>query len=115
MEKIGNVVRVPHPAVEADHFRNSVAEALTALVPLRVWELRDASEAEIAKLSEEATVTIAGKADVFQYKTKGDKPSGVLPALVTAFAVLARVEGGITALGVHACVETHEGCPGVGG
>ncbi|WNI17559.1 hypothetical protein [Actinacidiphila sp. ITFR-21] len=108
---LGFVTCVPNERMETDEFWERVGHALVGLVPLRIWELRDASELEIGVLAKECSALIASGADAFMFQKQQQKPTGVLAALATAFAVLARVEGGITHLGVHACLEPHAGCP----
>lgn len=105
------ITRVPDPRVDNDEFWDRVRQGLLALVPFRHVELAGASQEEVERAREEAVEVIAHKADVFLFPKKGQRPTGVLSALATAMALCARAEGGITHLGVHACVAPHEGCP----
>lgn len=105
------VTCVPHPVVDDDDFWDNVRMGLLGLVPFRCAELADASEEQLKEFAKEAADLIAHKADAFEHQKKGQKPTGVLAALATAIALGARQEGGITHLGVHACLEPHEGCP----
>lgn len=106
--QLGYAVRVPIETEAPDNFREQMADYLEAFVPLRIYELRSKSPEEIDKLRAEAVTLITAKGDVLQYGGKGQTEARV--ALITAIAVLAFSEGGVTALGVHACAEPHEGC-----
>ncbi|MFE5853260.1 hypothetical protein ACFQ61_08570 [Streptomyces sp. NPDC056500] len=94
-----------------DAFWENVALGLLGLIPLVIHEQRNKSDAELAALAKDASDAIAHKSDAFQFKKPGGKATGVLGALAAGMAVLARQPGGVTALGVHACTRTHEGCP----
>ncbi|MGW3153653.1 hypothetical protein [Streptomyces sp. NPDC001089] len=93
----------------------SMGYALVGAVPLRMWELREARAAELMALAREAARTIAEKGDIFQFQNgrRDAKPSMVLSALITAYAVLAlnTPDSGVTRFGFHACRWEHEGCP----
>ncbi|MEW1922329.1 hypothetical protein [Streptomyces sp. NPDC088360] len=102
---------MPDPVVDDDYFWDNVRLGLLGLVPFWSADLADASEARLAELAEKSQDVIAHKADVFQHQKEGQKPTGVLSALAAAIALGARQPGGITHLGVHACLELHEGCP----
>lgn len=103
------VVEIPLPFPDPDGRHALFRVFLQGLVPLRIWELWDASEAEVKKLREEAVELISSHGDDIQFDGKYQTEGRV--ALVTALAVLARAEGGASILGVHACIEPHEGCP----
>ncbi|MET8342398.1 hypothetical protein [Streptomyces microflavus] len=108
---VGYTTGVQDEDAERDWFWENVALGLLGLMPLFIAEQRQKSDAELAALAERAEYTIAHKADAFQFQKPGDKPTGVLSALAAGMAALARQPGGVTALGVHACTRTHEGCP----
>ncbi|MEV6313578.1 hypothetical protein AB0M10_33955 [Streptomyces sp. NPDC051840] len=112
--RFGYVTCVPDARWEGNEFVENAGHALVGMVPLRMSELSGAGQAEMAALADEAAKTIAEKGDIFQFqKQKKWKPSGVLSALFTAYAVLAlnSPDDGITQFGVHACFWIHEGCP----
>ncbi|MFF8283398.1 hypothetical protein ACF06W_11820 [Streptomyces albus] len=106
------VTCVPDPMVDNDDFWDNVRLALLGLVPLSCAELAGASEGRLRQVADESADLIAHKADVFQYQKAGQKSTGVLSALAAAIALGARQDGGITHLGIHACLEPHEGCRG---
>ncbi|WP_329147374.1 hypothetical protein OIU91_17110 [Streptomyces sp. NBC_01456] len=108
---VGYTTGVQDEDVERDWFWENVALGLLGLMPLFIAEQRQKSDDELAALAERAEYTIAHKADAFQFQKPGGKPTGVLSALAAGMAALARQPGGVTALGVHACTRTHEGCP----
>ncbi|MEU5959306.1 hypothetical protein [Streptomyces sp. NPDC047525] len=83
---------------------------LLFMVPLFTTEMRDLTNAELARLRTEAADLIAGHGDDAQYG--GQHRAGARTAIARALALLAWAEGGVTALGIHACVRPHTGCPG---
>ncbi|AZM47748.1 hypothetical protein DMB38_19935 [Streptomyces sp. WAC 06738] len=105
------------PRWDDNEFVQNVGHALAGLVPLRMSELSSAGEAELMALAQGAAKTITEKGDVFQFQAdqrrKGWKPSGVLSALVNAYAVLAlnSPDEGVTFFAFHCCFWEHEGCP----
>ncbi|MFC9505341.1 hypothetical protein [Streptomyces sp. NPDC057002] len=105
------VTCVPDLVVDNDDFWDNVRLGLLGLVPFWSADLAGASEARLKRLAEESEDVIAHKADVFQFQKEGQEATGVLSALAAAIALGARMPGGITHLGVHACLEPHEGCP----
>jgi len=115
--RIGRVVRIPprtpptgsRRTEPEERFKDGLAMFLEFLVPLRMSELTHLSEEEIAPLRIAALEQIASHGDVLQYGGKGQREART--ALVTALAILASAEGGIDALGVHACAAPHAGCP----
>ncbi|MFD9815072.1 hypothetical protein [Streptomyces sp. NPDC059080] len=105
------VTCVPDPVVDDDYFWDNVRWGLLGLVPFWSADLAGDSEEQLRQAAEDAEDVIAHKADVFQYQKNRQKATGVLSALAAAIALGARQEGGITHLGIHACLEPHEGCP----
>lgn len=105
------VTCVPDPVVDNDDFWDNVRWGLLGLVPFWSADLAGESEERLRQVAEESEDLIAHKADVFEHQKEGQKPTGVLSALAAAIALGARQPGGITHLGVHACLEPHEGCP----
>ncbi|WP_424862988.1 hypothetical protein [Streptomyces sp. MMS24-I29] len=109
--KFGFVTCVPNPQFDDNEFWDNVRHALVGLVPLRIWELRTAGDAALIELSRNAAAVTGSRGDQFQFPQRR-RSSGVLAELATGFAAAARLaDGGITALGVHACFYPHEGCP----
>ncbi|MFV0135432.1 hypothetical protein ACLGIH_19810 [Streptomyces sp. HMX87] len=109
--RFGYVTCVPSELMDNEEFWDNVRLSLLGLVGLRIWELRDAEDDELVELGKLAASIIGSRGDKFQFP-KDKKPSGVLAELVTGFAAAARLtDGGITAIGVHACFYPHEGCP----
>lgn len=83
---------------------------LLGFLPLCIADLRGRSENEMEALRLAAVEQIASHGDVAQFGGPGRAKSRV--GIAQGLAVLAFAEGGVTALGMHACVEPHEGCPG---
>lgn len=71
---------------------------------MRTW-----SDEEIRSEASAASDVIGSHGDDLQYEGRMRGPA--LSALAKAFALLAHAEGGITALGVHACLAAHDRCP----
>jgi hypothetical protein len=94
-----------------DQFRDRLVDWLTFMVPMFIAELRNASDEELERARTDALEQIASHGDDLQYGGKHQASSRT--ALAKAFAILARADGGVTALGVHACLRPHEGCPGL--
>ncbi|MGW4894592.1 hypothetical protein ACWEQL_20300 [Kitasatospora sp. NPDC004240] len=92
-------------------FHARLTSFLLFMVPMFIAELRDASEEQIDRAREDALEQIASHGDDLQFGGTHQRSSRT--ALAKGFAVLARAEGGVTALGVHACLHPHEGCPGL--
>ncbi|WP_159399787.1 hypothetical protein [Streptomyces alboflavus] len=116
---LGRVVRVPQDP-DADeayrallphaHLRELLPDFLCFLVPIAIHELSSASAEHLAALRTELIEDIAAHGDDLMFGGRDQKSARV--ALVKALAILATAEGGVTILGVHACTEEHEGCPG---
>lgn len=83
---------------------------LLFMVPLFISQMQDITEAKAARMREEAADLIASHGDDAQYG--GQHQAGARTAIAKALALLARADGGVTALGVHACLQPHAGCPG---
>ena len=94
----------------ADVYAN-LREALAALVPMGIAELRGSTFEQRRRHIEGCADLIACKADGMMFSGKKRQPTGVLPAIVRGMAVLAYQPGGVTALGVHACADPHPWCP----
>jgi hypothetical protein len=84
---------------------------LLFMVPLYIAEMRDLSEPEFEHVSARAADLIASHGDDAQYG--GHHQRSARTAIAQGLAVLARADGGVTALGIHACVRPHIGCPGI--
>lgn len=114
---VGYTKCLPDARWEGNEFVEMMGHALLGLVAVAFTELSGKSQAELEALAQEAAKTIAAKGDVFQFQAnqrkKGWKPSGVLGALATAYAVLAlnTPDTGVTFFAFHACFWEHEGCP----
>lgn len=110
--RFGYVTCVPNERMGRDPFWENVGHALVGLIPLRIWELRATGEAELMELSVKAADVIGSRGDEFQFPSRRGRPTGVLAELATGFAAVALLaDGGITAIGVHACFYEHDGCP----
>ncbi|MFI6689279.1 hypothetical protein [Streptomyces sp. NPDC050485] len=83
---------------------------LLFMVPLCIAELRGLPEPEIERISAESADLIASHGDDAQYG--GHHQRSARTAIAKGLAVLARADGGVTALGIHACLRPHIGCPG---
>ncbi|QFG25437.1 hypothetical protein [Actinomadura sp. WMMB 499] len=95
-----------------EEMRIVIRDALLMLTPLAILEMRVVPFETRKEIASEAADIIASKADQLMY-TPGKNP-GVLGHLARGFAALAYQEGGVTALGLHACAEPHIECPGSG-
>jgi hypothetical protein len=100
----------PTSGVDSEGFRERLADWLLFMVPMFIAEQRNASVEEIERARAEALEQVASHGDDLQFGGKHQSSSRT--ALAKGFAVLARAEGGITALGVHACTAPHPRCPG---
>lgn len=94
-----------------DHVADNIRLALLMLVPLAITELAGLSFETRQKIAEEAGDLISGKADQLMYASSQEP--GVLGPMARGFAALAYQPGGVTALGLHACVLPHPGCPAI--
>lgn len=87
-----------------------LATMLQALVPLRMLELRDHGQEQLAALARAQVETIAACGDNLLYR--GPNTREAFAALLTAVACGALVaEGGVTMLGLHWCATPHAFCP----
>ncbi|WP_280454199.1 hypothetical protein [Nocardia brasiliensis] len=108
----GRVVRAaattsPRPTTSV--FDENLALWLSFSVPLAISEMQSRSEAAIEHARDSAVELISSHGDDLQY---GGKHQGAaLAALAKAFAICASAPGGITALGIHACLAPHDQCP----
>ncbi|WP_063044971.1 hypothetical protein [Nocardia pseudovaccinii] len=108
----GRVVLVDRPAKRPpteERFADNFANALIALIPMWIVEVRAWSDEKIQREASAAAEVIGSHGDDLQYG--GKKRGPALNAVAKAFALLARAEGGITGLGVHACLAAHDLCP----
>ncbi|MFI5986805.1 hypothetical protein ACIBEA_38830 [Streptomyces sp. NPDC051555] len=83
---------------------------LLLMVPLFIAEMRELPDDEIARLREENVDLITAHGDDAQFG--GSQRAGGRNAIAKGLALMARADGGVTALGVHACLRPHIGCPG---
>ena len=102
--------RVPQRGQPNEEFSVLLADWLTFMVPLFIAELRHMTDEEIRRARADALEQIASHGDDLQYGGRHQGSSRT--ALAKALAILARAEGGVTALGVHACLAPHVDCPG---
>lgn len=112
----GRVVATGDPAAHDRHdgeFNDGLASFLTGFVPIVIAEMRTWSPEHLERTRIETADMIAAHGDDLQYGGKHATEARI--ALAKALAIGARAEGGITALGVHACLRPHEGCPGTFG
>ncbi|MER7131216.1 hypothetical protein [Streptosporangium saharense] len=96
----------------ADTYAN-LQGALLALVPMTIAELRGTTFEQRQERVAGAADLIATQADEMMFG-KGKKATGVLSATALGAAVGAYQPGGVTALGLHACVYPHPYCPAPG-
>lgn len=84
--------------------RDLLAVTLEALVPLRIFELRNAGDAERMRLAREASQEVAAHGDVIQFrgKRRGETANAV-GWLVTGLAVGAYQPGGVRFMGLAWC------------
>jgi hypothetical protein len=83
---------------------------LLAMVPLFIAETKDLTEGQLARMRHEAEDLITEHGDDALYG--GEHRAGARTAIAKSLALLARADGGVTALGIHACLQPHAGCPG---
>jgi hypothetical protein len=84
---------------------------LQFMVPLCLAEMWNLSDAEIDRIRSECCDAIASHGDDAQF---GGRHQGTArTAIAKGLAVLAMADGGVTALGIHACTRSHAGCPGL--
>ncbi|MFJ9771842.1 hypothetical protein ACIRVF_11410 [Kitasatospora sp. NPDC101157] len=111
-------LREPHPIfgrVVVDPGSKTTApqmwqEFLLGFLPLCIADLRAKAPSELEAVRQRALEQIASHGDVAQFGGKGKAEARV--GIAQGLAILAFTEGGVTALGIHACVKAHEGCPG---
>jgi hypothetical protein len=105
-------IRVPIEGADPDGFRDRLAEAIMALLPYAFAEQVQLSDTEINAKAQFYAGVLASRGDVLQYADGLKiKRRGELDILAEAFACLARTEGGLSYLGVHACIAPHDDCP----
>ncbi|WP_405533805.1 hypothetical protein OG592_43710 (plasmid) [Streptomyces avidinii] len=104
---LGRVVATPEDAPSASP---TWVTWLLFMVPLCIAELRDLAEPEVERIAAQSADLIASHGDDAQFG--GHHQRSARTAIARGLAVLARSEGGVTALGIHACVRPHIGCPG---
>lgn len=107
--QLGRVTSIPLTRPDPDGFHGRLQDFLLMFVPLRIWELRGAADAEIERLRLKVTEMIGSHGDDLQFGGKYQTEARV--ALIDALAILARADGGANMFGVHACFAPHEGCP----
>jgi hypothetical protein len=93
-----------------DGFGQRLSDSLLLMVPTCILDQRNATAAQLEAIRTETRDLIAHRGDVLQYGGKGQGAARV--ALPRALALLARTEGGVTTLGIHACLTPPPGCPG---
>lgn len=98
---------------EQDILRD-VQGGLAFLVPITIAEFRPLTvEARMVRAGEDSS-NIAHNADqlIRGQADRRSRKNSVLASVARAMAIGAFNPGGITFLGVHACDEPHEDCPG---
>lgn len=85
------------------------------LVPLYIAELQGSTFEERKSMAPSIVDLVAHKADEMMYAPRKalKRKSSVLSAIAKGIAIMAYQPGGVTLLGIHACVYSHLGCPGV--
>ncbi|MEU6352160.1 hypothetical protein ABZ896_22970 [Streptomyces sp. NPDC047072] len=83
---------------------------LLLMVPLFIADLRDVPDDLAYQMGANAGDVIASHADDAQHG--GENRARARNAIAKSLALLARADGGVTALGIHACLKPHAGCPG---
>jgi len=105
---LGLVVRDPDSSTSVSELWT---DWLLFMVPLCLSEMRSLPEAEIDRIRAESSALIASHGDDAQFG--GRHQATARTAIAKGLAVLARSEGGVTALGIHACTHPHSDCPGI--
>ncbi|WP_067469646.1 hypothetical protein [Nocardia amamiensis] len=105
------VARTPRSDPKDEAFAANLTTTLLALVPTWIATVRDWTTEQRQQATTEAAHTIASHGDALQFG--GKKGGHALDALARGLALLAHAEGGVTALGIHACIEPHDSCPGL--
>ncbi|NUU20935.1 MAG: hypothetical protein HOV68_05375 [Streptomycetaceae bacterium] len=110
----GRVVRLPGTPPPEDTrdaaFRAGLIDFLLTFAPLAIAEQRGRTNEELEPLRERWEELVTYRGDELQYG--GPHRGASRSALAQGIALLARAEGGVTALGIHACITAHAGCPG---
>ncbi|MEU0341969.1 hypothetical protein ABZ092_24165 [Streptomyces bobili] len=86
-----------------------MADFLAGLIPLFIAELASATDEQINQARDAALEQIANHGDDLQFGGKHRRSSRT--ALARAFALLARAEGGVTALGSTRAPPSTRGAP----
>jgi hypothetical protein len=81
--------------------------SLECAVPMHLWELRGASDAQRAEVGERCAQVIVEQGDVLLYGGKGC--AGAFNALARGIAAAACQPGGVTVFGRHWCTD-HAAC-----
>ncbi|GAB4590113.1 hypothetical protein [Nocardia sp. IFM 10818] len=110
--RFGCVVSVPLPDVGSEWIRycRNLSDILLGLVPLSIEETSRWPADRVDRERRAAVAVIATHGDDLLFD--GPDRGACLNALARAFALGARAEGGMTAFGIHACLNPHIGCPG---
>jgi hypothetical protein len=88
-----------------DDLREHLKIALSAAVPLRIWEMRDWSERRRIEETRGVADVIGCEGDLLMFGGKRGETARVFNALAKGVAAAAYQPGGITFLGVHWCVN----------
>ncbi|WP_433259245.1 hypothetical protein ACQPYK_49610 (plasmid) [Streptosporangium sp. CA-135522] len=89
--------------------------ALLGLLPLLIAEFKNTTFEERRDPAAADAQTIASRADQLMFPDPKAKLSGVLTSIARGLAIGAYQPGGITVLGIHACVYAHPHCPATPG
>ncbi|WP_433635465.1 hypothetical protein [Nocardia sp. CA-120079] len=103
------VDRSPSNDPRTEAFAANLTTSLLALVPKWIATTRHWTDEQLQRAAPAAAQTIASHGDDLQYG--GTKRGQALNAVAKALAILAHTEGGVTALGIHACQQPHHPCP----
>jgi len=88
-------------------------EALPELVDEQLLVVAGWPEEQVVDEADRAAAAIAASADQLWHSRPG-RARGLLGAVATGLAILARRPRGVTVLGGHWCARPHVGCPGRG-
>lgn len=93
-----------------------LAETLRLAVACWMVEMRGlTAEQRRHRLPRDAAGLVGSRGDALQWRGKSGRAvpgtAATFNALAAGMAALAGEDGGVTALGVHACARDHDGCP----
>jgi hypothetical protein len=98
-----------HIAIANDHHHDALTATLELAVPIRIWELRDRTPEQRARIAKRCAQVVAERGDALMFGGKKGTAAAAFNALAEGLAVAAYQPGGVSFAGQYWCTD-HAAC-----